>query len=184
MLRRNYYILISSVLIGMIVFFLTVYAIIELDVDLFQNPNTVVIKGSGLNRKITLSIEDLKSDSYDQVEDKQFLIKNKVGSEDYIVYSGVSLWSILLNEELLIYDSSYLTFVFYGGDAYKSPRPLNLSIAEFFPQSVIIAYSKGGQPLIGDGPLRSVINQTVMPLGEYSSQYSVQQLAKVEIKKV
>ena len=181
MLRRNYYIMIASVLIGMTVIFLSIYAIIELDVNLNQDPNKIVIKGSGLNSEITLSLNELKSDKYYQVEDQLFFIRNSVGSEYYIIYSGVSLWSILSIENLLIDDSSQLNLVFFGRDAYQSPLPLNLSIAEDNPQSIIIAYSKDGQPLIGDGPLRSVINQTVMPPGEYSSQYSVQQLSKIEI---
>ena len=184
MLRRNYYIMISSILTGIIIVFLSIYAIIELDIDLFQNPNTVVIKGSGLIKEITLSTEELKSDKYYQVENQLFFIKNSVGSEYYVIYSGVSLWSILTNENLLSYESFNLNFIFVGRDAYKSPRPLNLSIAEYSPQSIIIAYSKDGQPLIGDGPLRSVINQTVMPPGEYSSQYSVQQLAKIEVNRI
>ena len=181
MLRRNFYILVASILTGMTITFLSIYAIIELEVDLFQDPKTVVIKGSGLKNEITLSIEELKSDKYYQVENQQFFIRNSVGSEYYVTYSGVSLWSILSIENLLDFESSFLNFIFIGRDAYRSPLPLNLSIAENNPYSVIIAYSKDGQPLIGDGPLRSVINQTVMPPGEYSPQYSVQKLARVEI---
>ena len=134
-----------------------------------------------MNREISLSINELRSSKYEQVENQQFFIRNSIGNEYYVIYSGVSLWSVLSVEAVLNYESNSLNFLFFGWDAYVSPLPLNLSIVEDNPQSIIIAYYKDGEPMIGEGPLRSVIDQTVMPSGEYSSQYSVQQLIKIEI---
>lgn len=179
--RRNFYILVVSIMIGLSVLFLNIYAIITLDIDLFQDPNTVKIKGSGISGELTLSLSELKSDKYTQVENKEFFFENRIGNTYWRTYSGVSLWSILEQEGILISSPSNLTFLFMGRDAYRSPLPLNLSIAQNNPTKVIIAYAEDGQPLFGDGPLRSVINQTVMPNGEVSSQYSVQQLASIII---
>lgn len=178
--RRNFYILVASICVGLSVFWLNIYAFIILDIDLFQDPNTIKIKGSGVNGEITINIDDLKSSKYTQVIDQTFFIINNAQNPDYRVYSGVSLWSILEIESLLIYDSSQLTFTLRGRDAYSS-KPLNLSIAQVNPELVILAYAEDGQPLFGDGPLRSVLNQSVMPSGEVCSQYSIQQLASIEI---
>jgi len=182
MKRRNFYILVVSIMIGLSVIFLNVYAIITLDIDLFQNPNTVKIKGSGVDGEITLSLSELKSDKYIQVENGEFYFENRVGSTYWRTYSGVSLWSVLDEEGILVSSPTTLTFVFWGGDAYRSPKALELTIAENNPRQVIIAYAEDGQPLFGDGPMRSVINQTVMPTGEVCSQYSVQQLASIVIE--
>jgi len=179
--RRNFYILVASICVGLSVFWLTTYAIIILDVDLFQDPNTIIIKGSGINGERSFHIDELKSDKYTQVIDQTFFFRNRVGSEYERVYSGVSIWSILDVEDLLIDDASSLKFIIWGGDAYRSPQSLNLSIAKNNPELVILAYAEGGQPLFGDGPLRSVLNQSVMPSGEVASQYSVQQVSSIEI---
>jgi len=50
------------------------------------------------------------------------------------------------------------------------------------PELVIIAYEENGAPLFGDGPLRSVLDQSILPDGEYGSQYSVQMLSEIIIK--
>jgi hypothetical protein len=178
---RNFYIAIASIAVGMVVFWLFLYALIELDVNLFQDPNTITIQGDGLNRQITLTTTQLKSDKYDQYIDKIFHIKNSVEREYDEIYSGVSLWSVLVEETLIDVDPSLLTFQFWARDQYHSPFPLNLSIVQNNPDLVIIAYEKNGAPLFGDGPLRSVIDQTLMPQGQYSSQYSVQMLSKIII---
>ncbi|MFX0042760.1 MAG: hypothetical protein ACFE8L_07600 [Candidatus Hodarchaeota archaeon] len=178
---RNFYILIASILIGVTTFWLFLIAIIELDIDLFQDPKKIEIKGNGVNREITLSLSDLKSDQYLQIEDKVYHIMNSVGSEYDVTYSGVSLWSVLEIEGILSDDPSVLTFQFFARDGYRSPKPLNLSIVQLNPELVIIAYEKNGDPLFEDGPLRSVMDQSIMPSGEYSSQYSVQMLKEIVI---
>ena len=178
---RNFYILIASIAVGMVIFWLFLFAVIELDADLFQDPNSITIRGDGVNREITLTITQLKSDKYDQNIDKNFHIMNSFETEYDIIYSGVSLWSILIEENLLDLDPSLLTFEFWARDLYHSPKPLNLSIALDNPDLVIIAYEENGAPLFDEGPLRSVIDQAIMPDGEYSSQYSVQMLSEIRI---
>jgi DMSO/TMAO reductase YedYZ molybdopterin-dependent catalytic subunit len=168
-------------MVGLAIFWLTLYAFITLDIDLFQDPNSVKIKGMGVENEITLSLNELKSDTYLQVTNKQFEIENSVNNKYNRTYTGVSLWSILEVKNILTDDAQFLTFRFIGRDGYVSPLALNLSIAKNNPDRVIIAYEEDGVPLFGDGPLRSVIDQSVMPSGEYASQYSVQQLASVQI---
>jgi len=180
--RRNFYILVASICIGLTIFWLNIYAFIILDVDLFQDPNTIKIKGSGVTGEITIHLDDLKSSKYTQVMDQTFHFRNSVSSDLYErVYSGVSLWSILEIENILNDEPSKLTFILCGRDAYCSPKPLNLSIAQDNPELIILAYYEDSQPLFGDGPLRSVLNQSVMPSGEVCSQYSIQQLASIKI---
>lgn len=178
---RNFYIIIASIAVGMVIFWLFLFAVIELDANLFQDPNTITIRGDGVNREITLTTTQLKSDKYDQTIDKSFHIINIFETEDDIIYSGVSLWSILVEEALIDLDPSLLTFQFWARDYYHSPKPLNLSIAQYNPDLVIIAYEEDGEPLFEKGPLRSVIDQSIMPEGEYSSQYSVQMLSEIRI---
>jgi hypothetical protein len=185
MKTRNFYILVSSIIVGMVIAWLFVYTVIVLDVDLFQDPNSVTIRGSGVNRELTLTITELKSDKYDQVIDKTFNIKKGPPSysEYDIIYSGVSLWSILEVENLIYGEVSLLKFEFKGRDLYISPKALNLSIMKNNPELVIIAYEENGDSLsLGEGPLRSVLDQSIMPNGEYSSQYSVQKLSEIIIK--
>jgi len=178
---RNFYIIIASIAVGMVIFWLFLFAVIELDANLFQDPNSITIKGDGINREITLTISQLKSDKYDQYIDKNFHIMNSFETEYDIIYSGVSLWSILVEENLLDLEPSSLTFQFWARDLYRSPKPLNLSLAQNYSGFVILAYEENGAPLFEEGPLRSVIDQTIMPEGEYSSQYSVQMLSEITI---
>jgi len=181
MKARDFYILIASIVVGMVIFWLFLFAVIELDADLFQDPNSITIRGEGVNREITLTMNQLKSDKYDQQIDKTFHIMNSFETEYDIIYSGVSLWSILIEENLIDEDPSLLTFQFWARDLYHSPKPLNLSIAQDNPDSVILAYEENGAPLFEEGPLRSVLDQSIMPEGEYSSQYSVQMLSEIRI---
>ncbi|TXT65250.1 MAG: hypothetical protein BAJALOKI3v1_120057 [Promethearchaeota archaeon] len=180
---RNFYILVASIAVGLASFWLTIYAIVTLDVDIFQDPNTIQIKGNGINGEITLSVNELSSDPYQQVKDKTFTIKNKYERVYYNTFTGVSLWSIIeQNQHLLLKDPSELTFLFKARDAYQSPKPLNLSIAQNNPTLVILAYLEDGYPLFEDGPIRAIIDQSVVPEDEYSSQYTVKYMASVIIE--
>jgi len=179
---RNFYILIVSITLGLAVFWLTVYAVITLDVDLFQSGQTIIIKGEGITDEFTISLNELKSDKYLQIENQQFKIVNSFETEYYVIYSGVSLWSLLEVENLLVQSPLELKFQFWARDAYHSPKPINLSIAQNNPTLIILAYEENGSPLFETGPIRSVIDDTVIPTGEYSSQYSVQKLATIIIE--
>jgi len=179
---RNFYILIISITLGLAVFWLTVYAVITLDVDLFQSSQTLVIKGEGITSEFSISLNELKSDKYLQVTDREFKIVNSFETEYYVTYSGVSLWSILEVENLLVQSPEELKFQFWARDAYHSPKPINLSIAQNSPNLVILAYEENGRPLFETGPIRSVIDDTIIPIGEYSSQYSVQKLSTIIIE--
>ena len=61
--KRNFYILIASIMVGMTVFWLSVYAIIILDVDPFWRLNDddcITITGN-VTEDLILSLEDIKS---------------------------------------------------------------------------------------------------------------------------
>ena len=176
---RNFYIVVASVIIGIVLFWLMMIAFLEFNP--FEDPNKITIDSNGTSTSITISISELTSGKYDIVEDKIFHIKNSFETEYDIIYSGISLWSILEEENLLIHSSSELEFRFYARDGYSSPKFLNLSIVETHPDLVILAFEENGVPLSLEGPLRSVMDQSIMPDGEYSSQYSVQKLSLISI---
>lgn len=180
MKMRNFYISVVSVIIGLTVFWLIMIA--SLEFDPFEDPNKITIEGNGVSTTISISVSELTSRRYDLVEDKTFHIKNRVGTEYDVVYSGISLWSILEEENLLLHSSSILEFRFYGRDGFSSPKFLNLSIVEANPDLVILAFEENGVPLSLEGPLRSVIDQSIMPEGEYNSHYCVAKLNKIIIR--
>lgn len=180
MRTRNFYILVTSVIIGLVVFWLMMIAFLEFNP--FEDPDKITIEGNGISSSVTLSITELTSGKYDLVEDKTFHIKNSFETEYDVVYSGISLWSIIEEENLILQTASGLEFRFYARDGYSSPKFLNLSIVEANSDLVILAFEENGVPLSVEGPLRSVMDQSVMPEGEYSSQYSVQKLTKISIR--
>jgi len=180
MKTRNFYIIVTSILIGLVVFWLMMIAFLEFDP--FEDPNRITIDGNGTSTSMTISINELTSGKYNLVEDKTFHIKNRFETEYDVVYSGISLWSIIVEENLLLNPASELEFRFYARDGYSSPKFLNLSILEAYPDLVVLATEENGiQFSFLEGPLRSVMDQSVMPEGEFSSQYSVQKLSQIII---
>lgn len=177
---RNFYILVASVIIGLITFWLIMIA--SLEFDPFEDPNKVTIEGNGISAPISISVSDLTSGEYNLVEDKTFHLKTRFDAESYVVYSGISLWSIFEEENLLLHPASVLEFRFYDRDGYSSPKFLNLSIVEANSDLVILAFEENGVPITVGGPLRSVMDQSTMPEGESSAQYSVQKLYKIVIR--
>ena len=184
--KRNFYILIVSTIIGMSVFWLSLYSFIILDVDPFQNiknlfgdENTVVVTIKGnIAEEFELTLADLKSDRYLQVEDRSFHIVNAIGREYFLTFSGVSLWSVLEVENLLNINSE--TFLFIGGDGYYAETSLNLSLAENYPEQIILAYEQDGQPLFIDGPIRSVVDHELIP-DKANTHYAIKNLKTIMI---
>ncbi|MFX1236760.1 MAG: molybdopterin-dependent oxidoreductase [Promethearchaeota archaeon] len=180
MQRRNFYILLFSIIFGNFVIWINVYAFIILDASL--PGDTVTFKGDGIISEVSISLSDVKSNEYQQVIDKEFSFINSGYNEYTDIYSGASLWSIIQVEVMLLDDPSYLTFRFYAYDGYSSPSALNLSLAMTYPEDVIIAYENDGVPLNAQngGPLRSIINRNIIP-SLFNSQYAVQQLKFIVI---
>ncbi|TXT65006.1 MAG: hypothetical protein BAJALOKI1v1_480015 [Promethearchaeota archaeon] len=191
MKSRNFYILIASVVVGLSIFWLNVYAFIELEIDYNSyieqqtapDLTPISIEGSGIKGgKRIVTVSQLKSLTFQQVFNKPFTIMNRYLNQYTIIYSGVSLWSVLDRLDLLTRPAEQLSFQFYAADGYKSPSPLSLVIAKNYTTSVILAYEKNGQPLLDEGPIRSVIEQSVMPEGLFSSQYCVKMLTRIVIQ--
>ena len=190
---RNFYILIAAICVGMTCFWLTVYNFVIYDINYVEYVEgsvtdltrgeinedeeiVLTIKGSGVDKDLDLTLSEAKSDKYNQVKDREYHFKNRVGTEWDAIYSGVTLWSIL--EEEGIQDAD--TFLFVGEDGYESPTALSLSLAENYEDQVILAYEEDGEPLYEKGPLRSVVDEEVIP-EYYNSQYSVYNLRYVII---
>jgi len=185
--RRNFYIMIMSIIIGMSVFWLSLYAFIILDIDplyhiktTFGGEDTIVltIKGN-VNRELELSVSDIKSDKYQQVEDRTFHFINAIGSEFDEVYSGASLWSIFEEENILNEDA--LSFLFIGGDGYWAETYLPLNLAENNTEQIIIAYEKDGEPIYYDGPLRSIVDHELIP-EKANTHYAIKYLKTIIIQ--
>jgi len=185
--KRNFNILIVSLITGITLFWLSVYNIVQLDIDYgqylqdqFTDPDEldITIKGNGVTREITLRVAELKSDRYNQVINRQFHFINAVGRRFDKIYSGVSLWSILIVENILKPSAS--TFIFIGRDGYHSEKPLSLRLVEENPEDVILAYEEDGHPLFNDGPIRSVVDYYVIP-DEITTRFWIQNLRYIQI---
>ena len=153
----------------------------SLSIEYYYEEDILLISGSGITANYSMTLTEVKSDKYTQVKNHTYQLKNSLDIEYDLVFSGVSLWSILEVEALLSGTPAELTFQFVASDGYSSPSPLNLSLAQSFPDLVIIAYEEDGNPLIDDGPLRSVVNQSLLMSGQYASQYCLQQLTEIII---
>ncbi len=185
--KRNFYIMVSGIIIGMSVFWLSLYAFIILDIDPFYNlrniyggEDTIVltIKGN-VNRELQLSVSDIKSDKYEQVVDRTFHFVNAIGSEFDEIYSGASLWSIFETENILNEDAS--SFLFIGGDGYWAESYLPLTLAENYTEQIILAYEKDGDPIYFDGPLRSIVDHVLIP-DKANTHYAIKYLKTILIQ--
>jgi DMSO/TMAO reductase YedYZ molybdopterin-dependent catalytic subunit len=174
--KRNFNLLIASICVGISLFWIFAYSYVILDVDPLQN--NIVIKGK-VSNELELKLSDLKSDKYLQIKDRTFHIVNAIGREFDLVFSGVSLWSILEVENILDEDAS--TFLFIGGDGYYAETPLDIQLAQDFPNQIILAYEQDGQPLFYDGPIRSVVDHEVIP-DKANTHYTVKELKTILIQ--
>ncbi len=196
MQKRNFNIFVVSICIAITCTWLSVYNFVRLDINLIdyvqdsyetiiegeepEEEETVVVITGKVTKELSLTLSEIKSDKYRQIEDKIFKIVTQV-EPHYYKYSGVTLWSILETEDILEVGATKFTFI--GADGYESPEPLSLKdVAEKYEDDVILAYEKDGKPLEDSGPIRSVIDDDAIPPGEYSSQYSVRNLAEVRIE--
>ena len=184
---RNFYILVSGIIIALSVFWLSVYAFIILDIDPFYNIRTIfggedtvvlTIKGN-VNKEIQLSVADIKSDKYEQVVDRPFHFLNAIGSEYDEIYSGASLWSIFEVEDILNADAT--SFLFIGADGYWAETYLPLSLAQNYTEQIIIAYEKDGEPIYFDGPLRSIVDHVLIP-DKANTHYAIKYLKTIIIQ--
>ena len=113
-----------------------------------------------------------------------FHFKNRHGTEWSTEYTGVTLYSILEEEEILEGDSERFLFISSDGYGYQLKKlPLNLT--EDFKKQIILAYLREGVPLdASEGPIRSIIDRDVIKYLEpdyYCSEYAVQDLEYVKI---
>lgn len=185
--KRNFNILVASIIIGISVFWLSAYSFLILDIDpfhnikdIFEGDDTVVITIKGnVVEEFELTLSELKSDKYTQVKDKTFHLINAIGREFDTVYSGVSLWSILEVENLL--GSGASTFLFIGADGYYAETPLSLALAENNSEQVLIAYEQDGEPIFFDGPVMSAINYSVIP-DEITTHFTIKYLKTILIE--
>ena len=59
-----------SIIIGISIVWLTLYAIIELQINPFEDTNVITIEGTGIDHDVDLTLTELKSDKYQQIKDK------------------------------------------------------------------------------------------------------------------
>jgi DMSO/TMAO reductase YedYZ molybdopterin-dependent catalytic subunit len=185
--ERNFKILVASIIIGIVLFWLLVYSFVSLGVDPLENIKdllgeeeeiVLVVKGE-VSEELELTLSDLKSDQYNHVENKQFQLINAYGRSFNVSYTGITLWSILDQSGVLTSNSK--TFTFVASDGYYSEKPLDLSLAKDYEKEVVLAY--GGEDFNEneDGTLRSVINRYVIP-NETTTHYWVKYLTTILIE--
>lgn len=195
---RNFYILVASICVFLVAFWLTAYNVERLGINPIEyiqqnnlnstsgeegkDQKTIVTIRGKVTEELKLTLTDLKSDKYTQIT-ADFNFKNSYGTEWTSKYTGATLWSIL--EGILKDDAT--TFVFIGEDGYESPVPLSIKdIAKAYENQVILAYELEGKLLSSDtGPVRSVIDREAIQNLEpnyYNSQFSVKNLKYIEIR--
>lgn len=182
MQKRNFKILVASIIICISIFWLTLYAfiIIEPSKNIFVGEDVVVVTIKGnVNRELELTVSDIKSNNYQQVMDRTFHIVNAIGREYDLIFSGASLWSIFEEEDILNPGSS--TFFLMGGDGYNAETPLPISLAQNFTEQIILAYEQDGQPIFFDGPIVSVIDHIVIP-DKANTHYMIKYLKTILIQ--
>lgn len=173
--------MVVSIIIGLSVFFLELYAFTILDINPFEGEGDVItFRGEGLEAEFGLTMEELKSDNYLQVSNQEYNFENSVGRQYTETYSGASIWSILEFHDLLLASPEELSFTFLAEDGFQSPQPLQLSLARDYPEQVILAYAVDGQSLTDTGPVRAIIDYEVIP-DLTNTQFAVQKMQYIEI---
>jgi len=197
MQNRNFYILIASICVAITASWLTAYNVVRLGIDpidYIQRNTTSIIEGDDEDRvlvtiegnvkdEIKLTMRDIKSDKYKEIT-FDFEFKNSAGRVWNEEYTGVTLWSILVQENILESDSE--TFLFIGSDGHgEDLKKLSLNLTRDNSDKIILAYLNEGVPLEpGEGPIKSIIDRSVIIDLEpeyYSSYYAVKDLEYVEI---
>ncbi|MFX1337702.1 MAG: hypothetical protein ACFFDK_03750 [Promethearchaeota archaeon] len=196
--KRNFNILVAATIIGIVAFWLTAYNVAALGIDYLEyvrkntasiifgeeDDNEDVITFTGkVKYEFKLSLDDLKSDKYRQIT-RSFEFKNRYGTKWNETYTGATLWSILIAEDILASDAK--GFLFIGEDGYSSPEPISINDIDSKDSEVkvILAYLEDGDPLFSDGPVRSIVDRSVVQDLEpdhYNSQFAVKNLKYVEI---
>ncbi len=121
-----------------------------------------------IEEEIYVPYEDLISSRYDRVEDKEFFQINRFSTEYYVVFSGVSLWNMMVAIDIFPEDAdvSSIYIQFEATDGYKS-FILPLRIAKENPEDVLIVTHEDGKTIPskeqgGKGPLRCVVSLDVI----------------------
>jgi branched-chain amino acid transport system substrate-binding protein len=140
--------------------------------------------GSGLKKNYTMSMKDLKSNKYTQVENQLFYTLDYTGNITIMgYYSGVSLRSILEEENLLEPDAESYTGIAWDYNPGATYGMLNISNVMNNPEYLcIIAYSGTDFDPLEDDPLRLMINQSIVAPNIRASRYCVSNLSAIYIE--
>lgn len=128
------------------------------------------------NLQYQLTMSELQSDKYVQITD-QTIFFDTFGGLQNGTFSGVSLRSILEEEELL--GENALNYSFVGGDGFNpaimGPKGGYLNVSKIMQADYGLCILSYGGPDFeeGDGPLMPVINQTLVPSGARAKGYQV-----------
>ena len=150
-----------------------------------EEQEILTIYGSGVTGNHSMTMTELQSTKYIQVTNQEFITKNFEGvivSNGY--YSGVSLRSILEEENLLEPDAKYYTGI--GGDGYNPGAMWGmLNISDVMNNDYnlcIIAYGGTDFDPLEDGTLKLMINQSIVDISIRASRYCVSMLTSIFIE--
>lgn len=180
--RRNLTLFFLILGIGGLTTGLAIYSIITYYDPLGSSQVVLIIEGPLLPSPISITDHDLKT-NFSIIDNQYFLGNNSFGSILSGYYTGASVFSIL--EETGVMDRNPIRIRFQSPDAYYSDFiPLNL--VQNFPYEIIIAWARNGQALTplslgGEGPLRSLVNRTVIP-SNINTPYWVKDCTKIYVE--
>ncbi|MHA1745643.1 MAG: hypothetical protein ACTSWW_06560 [Promethearchaeota archaeon] len=164
------------------------------DYETWYAANVLHFYGEGAKTELNISVDALLNGTFTRSENVSFHVLNKLNiTSDYQI-SGVSLWTILEQQDLLQPNATCIKF--FGKDGYNSYN-LPLRIFENSSDKVFIVTQEDGQTPV-DGPLKVAVrldaiqNDTEITAmfealglpGEnsvHNSKYSVKMLTAIEI---
>lgn len=122
----------------------------------------LTIWGDGTTGNYTLTMDQLKSSKYTQIQNQMFFTENFEGGTDNYTFTGVSLKSILETENILNEAVNYTPGASgYIPGTFRGMLNVSLLMNAGYNEA-IIAFNGPDFNVTDDGPVRAVINQSLI----------------------
>ncbi len=167
------------------------------DLENYYNNQILHFYGDGVMESFNISKTALLNNTYETCKNLNFTWLNKMGTKNYLQISGVFLYSIFNNLDVLNDNATYIRFV--GNDGYKSYY-FPIRIMKNNTHSVIITTEENGEvppkgPIESNVLYESIVNDSEMiamfkelgASGEnfvYNSLFNVHYLSAIEISTI
>jgi DMSO/TMAO reductase YedYZ molybdopterin-dependent catalytic subunit len=149
-----------------------------------ENPSPWTVKIYGnVENEVYISYDDIVAGVYGLVENREFYFINSYGTEHYYNYTGVSVWYILNQTDVLTNTSSEI--IFRAIDNYYTYE-ISLTEMAANPEYAILAFKRDGQILQpkesgGEGPLRAIVDYELTK-PRVNSQYWAKYTNSIQVK--